>query len=156
MFRLRTNDGIIHDKPTLEAVKQLKDSGRGPQWFVAKTWLQREFGERETATAKPSSQSEAGTDTNKHTDQLRRAHSAHIESLEAQLQASIEREKRTAAQADKDKERFASAAIKLARVTQKIPEIVAVAKQNEQLQKENLLLKASNERGFFSKLFRRQ
>lgn len=52
MFRLRTKDGEILIQPSLEQVKSLRAVGRVPEWFVSRSWLRKEFGERVGETSR--------------------------------------------------------------------------------------------------------
>lgn len=132
MFRLRTKDGEAFTEPSVEQVNALTREGRVPEWFVARSWLEKEFGRREQGSeslAKDSSGPAVPPQVEPLIAAIRQQYEERITDLKDQLAAAERREQRIAESAERDKQRFATATTQLTQVLA-LPSIAA-AKQAE-------------------------
>ena len=134
MFRLRAKDGEIFNEPSLEEINRLTKEGRVPEWFVARSWLEKEFGKRPAEGDRPPDRQPVQP-SRQDVDTIIAIVTKHFEDRIAdykeQLAAAERREQRLMEAAEKDKQRFANATAQLTQVLA-LPGITEATKAQQQ------------------------
>jgi len=119
VFRLRTKDGEVFERPSKEQVTQLTKEGRVPEWFVSRSWLAKEFGKRSEETkeeAPPQAAPQAPDTSSELLAAVRQQFEDRINDLKDQLQAERQEKRELMQYAQADKQMFAKAAQQLTQV----------------------------------------